>query len=160
MLRAVLTEDLARVRNLTVIDFHTGLGAPGAGELITEALPGSAAYARSAAIWGAKVKSSEAGESLSPALTGTLDRALAAWLPQVELTFAALEVGTLPVIQVFDALRRDNWLHNFAGEAGKLHASAIAQQCRDAFFVDSVEWKRKVFALAREAVTAALGAIV
>jgi len=159
MLRAVLTEDLARVRNLTVIDFHTGLGAPGAGELITEALPGSAAYARAAAIWGDKVKSSEAGESVSPALTGTLDRALAAWLPQVGLTFAALEVGTAPVARVFDALRRDNWLHNSAGEAGKPRAADIARQCRDAFFVDTIVWKRQVFVLAREAVTAALAAI-
>ena len=43
------------------------------------------------------VASSEAGESVSAPLTGTLDQALAAWLPETELTFAALEVGTLPL---------------------------------------------------------------
>ncbi len=51
MLRAVLGEDLAKVKTLVAIDLHTGLGEPGAAEIITEALPGSAAYARAAAIW-------------------------------------------------------------------------------------------------------------
>ena len=44
MLRAILAEDLARVEKLVAIDFHTGLGEAGAGEMIIEALPGSAAY--------------------------------------------------------------------------------------------------------------------
>ena len=103
------------------------------------------------------MKSSEAGESVSAALTGTLDEALAAWLPGVELDSAALEVGTAPMIQAFDALRRDNWLHNFA--KGKAEATKIARACRDAFYVDTPEWKRGVFGLAREAVAAALAAI-
>jgi hypothetical protein len=159
MLRAVLTEDLRAVRKLTVIDFHTGLGESGAGELITEALPGNGPYARARAIWGEMVKSSDGGESLSPALTGTLDRALAAWLPDVELTFAALEVGTRPLHAVFDALRRDNWLHNFAQGPDPALAAAIARGCRDAFYVDAPDWKNQVFGLADRAVRAALAAL-
>ena len=160
MLRAVLTEDLRLVEKLTVIDFHTGLGETGAGELITEALPGSPEYVRARAIWGEMVKSSDGGESLSPALTGTLARALAAWLPEVDLTFAALEVGTRPLHAVFDALRRDNWLHNFAQETEiAALAATIARQCRDAFYVDEPAWKSQVFGLADRAVRAALAAL-
>jgi len=159
MLRAVLTEDLRAAKRLTVIDFHTGLGERGAGEIITEALPGSEAYARAAAIWGDLVKSSDGGESVSPALTGTLDRALAAWLPGVELTFAALEVGTHPLHVVFDALRRDNWLHTRGTGTDKAQAAAIARGCRDAFYVDTPAWKSQVFGLADRAVRAALAAL-
>jgi hypothetical protein len=159
MLRAVLTEDLRAVEALTVIDFHTGLGDSGAGEIITEALPGSTEYARARAIWGDLVKSSDGGESLSPALTGTLDRALAAWLRGVELTFAALEVGTKPLHAVFDALRRDNWLHNFAKDPDPALAAAIAAGCRDAFYVDTKGWKKQVFSLADRATRAALAAL-
>jgi Protein of unknown function (DUF2817) len=159
MLHAVLGEDLAKAEKLVAVDFHTGLGQPGAGEMITEALPGSAEYARATAMWGDAVKSTEAGQSLSPPLTGTLDRALAAWLPDVELTFAALEVGTKPVPQVLDALRRSNWVHNFAADKTGPQAAAIARECRDAFYVDTPEWKAKVFALAQAAVSGALAAL-
>src|SRR5438309_1515307 len=74
-LKDALTEHPRRVEHLTVIDFHTGLGAFGAGEMITEDLPGSAGYARARAMWGDRVASSEAGESVSAPLAGTIDKA-------------------------------------------------------------------------------------
>ncbi len=161
MLQAVLGEDLAKARTLTVIDFHTGLGEAGSGEMITVAAPGSEAYARAASVWGQRLKSTAAGDSLSSQLTGTIDQAVASWLPDVELTFAALEVGTAPLLVVFDALRRDNWLHNYAGTAERQDplAAAISRQCRDAFYPDNADWKRKVYALAQDAVAAALAAL-
>ena len=79
--------------------------------MITEDLPGSPAYARAKKLWGEYVRSSEAGESLSAPLTGTIDAAIADWMDGRELTFAALEVGTRPMRQVLSALRNDNWLH-------------------------------------------------
>ena len=63
MLRDVLKEEIGDVKRLTVIDFHTGLGGCGDAEMITEDLPGSSAYRRAKALWGALVRSSEAGES-------------------------------------------------------------------------------------------------
>jgi hypothetical protein len=159
MLRAVLAEDLSRAAQLVAIDFHTGLGEVGQGEMITGALPGSLGYARARAIWGEKVKSSEAGESVSAPLTGTIDQAVAAWMPQAEVTFATLEVGTTPLAQVFDALRRDNWLHNFAGDPDPALAGGIARACRDAFYLGTPDWKRGVYALAQAAVAGALAAL-
>src|SRR5471032_1345414 len=55
MLKDVFTETLKGIKKLTVIDFHTGLGEFGAGEMITEDLPGSEAYGRAKAMWGARV---------------------------------------------------------------------------------------------------------
>jgi hypothetical protein len=158
MLKDVFREELKGVERLIAIDFHTGLGAPGAAEMITEDLPGSSAYKRARKLWGARVQSSEAGESLSPPLKGTLDKAVARWMRGKELTFAALEVGTAPVRDVFDALRKDNWLHEYAGLRAR-NAKVIKQQIRDAFYPDTATWKRKVWNHAADVVESAVNAI-
>ncbi len=160
MLKDVYTETLTHVKTLTVIDFHTGLGDFGAGEMITEDLPGSAPYKRAKAMWGRRVASSEAGESVSAPLSGTIDKAVAKWLKAVELTFAALEVGTRDTRAVFNALRKDNWLHCFApGRDKHKDAEAIRLELRDAFYPDTAEWKRKVWGHAQDVVGAALQAL-
>ncbi|HXC57428.1 MAG TPA: M14 family metallopeptidase [Rhizomicrobium sp.] len=160
MLKDVFVETLAAVKQLTVIDFHTGLGEFGAGEMITEDLPGSAPYRRAKAMWGGRVASSEAGESVSAPLSGTIDKAVATWLDKVELTFAALEVGTRDTRSVFNALRKDNWLHCFApGRHKHKDAKAIRLELRDAFYPDTPQWKRLVWGHAAEVVDAALGAL-
>ena len=157
MLKDVFVENLSHVKTLTVIDFHTGLGEFGAGEMITEDLPGSAAYGRAKAMWGRRVASSEAGESVSAPLSGTIDKAVAKWLKGVELTFAALEVGTRDTRTVFNALRKDNWLHCFApGRHKHKAAEEIRLELRDAFYPDTAEWKRLVWGHAGEVVAAAL----
>jgi hypothetical protein len=120
-----------------------------------EAPPDSPAYQRARAMWGDMVASSETGESVSTPLTGTLDQALAHWLPM--LTFAALEVGTLPREAVFNVLRRDNWLHNFAPDQAL--AGEIGVACRDAFCPAEPAWKRQAFGHAQRAVAGALAAL-
>jgi hypothetical protein len=154
MLKDVFVEELAHVKRLVVIDFHTGLGESGAAEMITEDLPGSAAYARAKAMWGGLVQSSEAGESLSAPLTGTIDVAVAQWMKGKELTFAALEVGTAPIRDVFESLRKDNWLHTRATPSHR-GAKAIKSRIRAAFYPDTAEWKRNVWAHAEHVVDAA-----
>ena len=158
MLRDVLREELAQVKKLIVIDFHTGLGPHGEGEMISEDLPGSAPYLRAKKLWGARVKSNEAGESVSAPLTGTVDKAFAAWMTGRELTFAALEMGTLPTREVFSALRHDNWLHRVAGLAHSA-AEKIRREIRGAFYPDTEEWKRMAWSAAEETVAAALAAL-
>ena len=158
MLKDVLREELRDVQRLIVIDFHTGLGPHGYGEMISEDLPGSAAYARAKAMWGERVRSSEAGESVSAPLTGTIDTAFATWIGNRELTFAALEMGTLPTREVFNALRRDNFLHMVAG-GDHPEAETIRRDMRAAFYPDTAEWKRMAWQAATEAVGAALRAL-
>ena len=76
MLRDVFREELRDIEELVVIDFHTGLGEPGASEMINEDLPGSPGLCAGEEIWGERVRSSEAGESVSAPLNGTIDRRL------------------------------------------------------------------------------------
>ncbi|HEY5048898.1 MAG TPA: DUF2817 domain-containing protein [Rhizomicrobium sp.] len=158
MLQDVFRHELSGVERLTVIDFHTGLGQSGAAEMITEHLPATPAYARAKQMWGAAVRSSEGGESLSPPLSGTIDSAMAAWMKGKELTFAALEVGTAPLRQVFQALQRDNWLHAH-GRLDHVLAGPIKTEIRNAFYPDTAEWKARVFAHAERAVAGAVAAL-
>ncbi|HEV2563441.1 MAG TPA: M14 family metallopeptidase [Rhizomicrobium sp.] len=158
MLKDVFREELAGIERLTAIDFHTGLGEHGAAEMITEDLPGTPAYARAKNLWGDLVHSSEAGESLSAPLTGTLDAAVAEWMNGHELTFAALEVGTRPMRDVLAALRKDNWLHAHS-DMNDAQAPAIKAAIRDGFYPDTDEWKEKVWNHAVKAVDAAIRAL-
>jgi hypothetical protein len=158
MLEDVFREELADIEQLIAIDFHTGLGEHGAAEMITEDLPGSPAYARAKKMWGDYVRSSEAGESLSTPLTGTVDGALAKWMDGRELTFAALEVGTRSMRQVLAALRDDNWLHMHGGMSDA-RASAIKAAIRDGFYPDTGEWKEMVWGHAMKVVDSSLAAL-
>jgi Protein of unknown function (DUF2817) len=155
MLKDVFREELRGVKELVVIDFHTGLGESGASEMITEDLPGSAAYLRAKKMWGGLVHSSESGESVSARLVGTIDSAVGSWMKGKALTFGALEVGTESLRDVFDALRRDNWLHAHA-QRDHRDAKAIKRKIRAAFYPDTVEWKRKVWQSAESVVGKAL----
>ena len=157
-LKDVFREELKGIKKLTVIDFHTGLGAHGAAELIVEDAPGTAAYKRAKAMWGDAVQSSEGGESVSPPLHGTVDQAVAGWAKDnFELTYAALEVGTKPARDVFTALRRDNWLCLNA-QPNDPAWPTVKRELRDAFYPDTAEWKRMVWDHAMHAVKGALDA--
>jgi len=158
MLSDILKDDFGHVRRLVVIDFHTGLGEHASAEMITEELPGSVAYKRQKRIWGELVKSSEAGESVSAPLVGTIDKRVSKWASRRELTFAALEAGTKPVREVFNALRKDNWLYCFAENPGA-QTEAIRGEIRGAFYPETKEWKRAVFAHAENAVRQGLAAL-
>lgn len=156
-LRAVLQEDLSRAKKIIAMDFHTGLGESGAGEMIVEATPGSAGYARARAIWGDMAASVSTGESLSAPLTGTVDHGVERMLPRTELTFATLEVGTVALEPMVRALRLANWQDHFAADDSR--AAEISRIMRDTFYTDSPAWKRAVWALAEKTVGQALEAL-
>jgi len=158
MLRDIVSEHLRGVARLIAIDFHTGLGASGAAELIVESGPDTALYERAKAIWGRRVVSSQTGESLSAALTGTIDAALPGLLPEAEVTVGALEVGAQSLRDVFRALRQDNWLHRNGGLRNP-RAAEIKAHIRAAFYPDTRAWKHAVWAAADETVGAALAVL-
>jgi hypothetical protein len=59
---------------------------------------------------------------------------------------------------VFNALRRDNWLHLNA-KPNDPQWPRVKREIRDAFYPDTTEWKRMVWGHAMEAVDGALRAI-
>lgn len=142
-LRHVLQEHGVGARRLGWIDLHTGLGPQGHGERIFACRDDAAALQRARAWWGPEVTSIYDGSSSSAWLTGLMWTAAYDELPQAEYTGIALEFGTLPVMDVIEALRAEHWLENHP-EAPADQARQIKQQLRDAFYIDQPEWKRRV----------------
>jgi hypothetical protein len=154
-LRHVLQEHAQRCRRLGWIDLHTGLGPSGRGERIFACRDDAAALARARAWWGTEVTSIYDGSSTSALLTGLMWLATDQECAQAEYTGIALEYGTVPVMEIVDALRGDHWLECHP-EADAALAAAIKQRMRDAFYTDTAEWKQRVLEQAHEAAAQAV----
>jgi hypothetical protein len=153
-LRHVLQTHGQRCAKLAWVDVHTGLGPSGHGERIYAGYDDPATVARARAWWG-DVTSIWDGSSTSAVLTGMMFAAAYEECPQAEYTGMALEYGTLPQPEVMAALRADQWLENHP-EAPDEQRRAIKQQVRDAFYVDTDEWKAQILSQAFEASQQAL----
>jgi Protein of unknown function (DUF2817) len=149
-LRHVLQDHGRRCRRLGWIDLHTGLGPSGHGERIFACRDDAAALARARAWWGAEVTSIYDGSSASALLSGLMWLAADQECPQAEYTGIALEFGTVPVMEVIDALRGDHWLECHP-EAEAAQGAAIKRRVRDAFYTDTDAWKQRIVEQAFEA---------
>jgi hypothetical protein len=158
-IRQVLREHGRGCERLAWIDYHTGLGPSGHGERIFAARDDADTLARARAWWGDKVTSVYDGSSTSALLSGMMFAAAYEECPQAQYAGIALEYGTLPLMEVMDALRADQWLQNHAERASPAQRDAIKQRIRDAFYVDTDEWKRRVVEQAREAVLQAIAGL-
>ena len=130
---------------------HSGLGPSGHGERIFAGAPGdTAALQRARVWWGEAVTAIHEGSSSSAQLSGQMNVVAAQECPQARATGLALEFGTLPMLQVIEALRADQWLENHP-EAPEAQRVAIKRQLRDAFYTDTDAWKQAVLTQARVA---------
>ena len=154
-LRRVLREHATRCTRLGWIDLHTGLGPSGLGERIFACRDDAAALQRARAWWGDQVTSIYDGSSSSAPLKGLMWLAAYDECAQAEYTGIALEYGTLPIMDMMDALRADQWaeLHP---EAPAAQLAAIKRHTRDAFYTDTDVWKQRI---AEQALDAAHGAL-
>jgi hypothetical protein len=153
-LRQVLREHGGSARRIGWIDLHTGLGPSGLGERIFAGRDDATALTRARAWWDGggqtPVTSIYDGSSSSALLTGLMWCSVFDECPQAEYTGIALEYGTLDWTDVMAALRADHWLH-LHPEAPAEQRRAIKQQIRDAFCVDTDQWRAQVITQARQA---------
>ena len=153
-IRAVLREQAGRAARLAWIDFHTGLGPEGVGERIYAGRNDPVAIARARAWWdgggSTPLTSIYDGTSTSAFLTGLMSHSAYDECPQAEFTAMALEYGTVPLMETFEALRAEQWLRRHPGTAAA-RAAEIKRRVRDAFFIDTPQWKQKVLVQALEA---------
>src|SRR5207237_1033356 len=110
---------------------------------------------RARAWWGDDVTASHEGSAVSAALTGTIYTAIHEECPHVEYAGIVIEFGTLALVQVFGALRADQWLHNHPNAPPPTRA-AIKHAIRRAFYPDAADWRESVVNQARAAVFQAL----
>ena len=156
--RQVLRDHGRRCTRLAWIDLHTGLGPSGIGERIFACRDDAAALKRARAWWGDGVTSIYDGSSTSALLTGLMWLAAYEECPQAEYTGIALEYGTLPVLDVMNALRADQWLENHPDTAAD-QCRTIKRQLRDAFYTDTDVWKEMVVEQACDASLQALAGL-
>jgi hypothetical protein len=154
-LRQVLRQHAQQCQRIGWIDVHTGLGPRGIGELIYTGRNNPDDIARARAWWGGRVTNSFDGSSTSANLRGTLDLAVIQECVQAEYNGLTLEYGTLPSMQVLKAMRAEHWLHNNP-QASPATRARIKRSLRDAFYVDTHDWKEQVLLQAREVLTQTL----
>ena len=139
------------------IDFHTGLGPFGQGEIIGLGSPEQ--LARTLDWYGDQVTNPDAGTSSSAPVVGTMGHAMSDAFPNSPSTFIALEYGTLAPKEVLEAVRADNWLYQKGDVESELGRS-IKKQIREAFYPDDADWRQKVWDRACDVVDRALDKLI
>ena len=152
-LREVLRRHGRRAARIAWIDIHTGLGPAGVGERIFAARDDKDAVQRARQWWDGDgktpVTSIYDGSSASAFLTGMMFNAIYDECPQAVYTGIALEFGTVPVMETLHSLRGEQWLASHPHAAPEL-AQQIRQAVKDAFYLDTPQWKEQVVAQGRE----------
>lgn len=143
-LRQIVATHALPCRRAAVLDFHTGLGPYGTAELISEDATDTQAYQRACAWYGSHVSSTRAGDSVSAQVFGSLDSAIPGMFGDAESTTICVEYGTQSTLEVFFALRADNWLHAVAG-IDHPDRAAIKAQIRSAFYPEADDWKAMIW---------------
>jgi hypothetical protein len=144
LLRAIAREESRGARSVAWVDLHTGLGPFGEVEPISESPAEAPAFLRLRAWLGDAAKSTAAGDSVSPALRGVMEWALAQELgPDCELTAFAAEFGTYAPDRVFWAMRADNWLHHH-GDLDAPQGRAIRAELLEVFRPSDPTWHARV----------------
>jgi hypothetical protein len=154
-LRAIFARYGAARRQIGWIDVHTGLGPAGHGEKIYSGPEDAGMLARTRAWFGVDVTSFYAGSSSSSAVTGSISAAATESCPGVSYAGIGLEFGTVSLPEVLQALRADQWLTNQPDRQPAAHAP-IKRALRDAFYVDTDEWRGMVYGQGRAAVLQAV----
>ncbi len=160
-LRRAFRERAGRAERLGWIDIHSGLGPSGIGEgIFAGRHDDAAALARARRWWGGKVQSPWDGSSVSSPVTGTIGGVAYEEAPQAEFTSMGLEFGTVPLADVLIALRAEQWLRLHPQQAPPAAAAAIRQQLKDAFYMNTDDWKGQVIAQTRQAMFQAIDGLL
>lgn len=141
---------VAERRRVIVIDFHTGLGPFGYGELQCEQATGMDGYRRAVDAFGESVTSPDLGSSSSIALHGTAAEFWERILGDRHI-YTCLEFGTYDPERGRRVLRQDHWLathrpDDMDTEVGR----GIRAQTRLHYFPQAEEWKEMVIFRARQ----------
>lgn len=156
MFRAFLSDYLIEKTVVGTIDFHTGLGPHGYGELI--AIGSKPQKALAAKWYGDQVTDPEIGSSSSAPLDGMVAHGMAETLNDATLSFITIEFGTYDISTVLTALRGDNWLYQ-TGDVNSDLGIQIKRDIRKAFYPDTDDWKLSVWTRAQEVIDLALTGI-
>jgi hypothetical protein len=140
---------LAARRHVAMIDFHTGLGPFGYGELIV--MPGlDSAHGRRLMGWYESVTQIGDPNSVASTRAGLGPQRWEELLGE-RGTIATLEYGTRSRWTMFSVLRADHWLHAYTNvDWDAAETRRIKAAIKDAYFPDSATWREMVLFRARQ----------
>lgn len=133
-----------------ILDYHTGLGPYGHGELQCEQASGLSGYQRACDIFGPSVTSPDLGTSSSIVLHGTQDEYWQRLLGDRHV-YVCLEFGTYPPDAARPLLRADHWLfaygqQNIQTEIGH----EIRRRVKQHYSPERADWKEMVLYRSRQ----------
>lgn len=152
---ALIDRYLKQRKAVAVVDFHTGLGPFGYGELIAHYDPGTGGAERTRGWYGQSLTETKRGTSSSQARDGLGHYGYNRALPGVDVTMVTLEFGTFPREQGHKVLRADHWLHSYGDPTGA-EARPIKQALKDHFYPDYDDWKEMILFRGHQVVRQAL----
>jgi len=157
-LRKILRRRGAAARSVALVDFHSGLGAFGVGQIINNHLPGHPGAKRVSDWYAAEAAASQAENLAAAPIRGDVTVALDESMRQADVTAITLEFGTVPLPEVFDALRADNWLY-VHGRPDSPQGRDIKSRLRAAFYPERDDWREPVWDRATEVARKAISGL-
>lgn len=157
-LHGIVGKYLPHATDVAAVDFHTGLGPFGYGDLITDYDPDSEGSARVRRFWGDSVSESRKGQSLPLVMDGPTHFGFNRALPGARVTFGTLEFGTYDRELGRKTLRADHWLHKHGNPLGP-EAAPIKQALRRQYYPDTADWKEAVLFRGHQVVRMALAGL-
>lgn len=137
--------NVAGRKRVIIIDYHTGQGRYGYGELMCEQPSGIPGYERAAAIFGPSATSPDLGTSTSVALHGTQDEFWQRTLGDRH-TYVALEFGTYTNLSI---LRNEHWLFMHRPESIDAELGRkIRMATKLHYYPQRADWKEMVLSRA------------
>jgi hypothetical protein len=141
----IIREHLWEATRIIHLDFHTGLGPFGHGELIVPAKPGDPMLDYARACWGNRATSPFDGSSAAGKITGFMNAALDILKPRARIISAALEFGTYEPHVVLEALAFDNYVESLPLTPDNVKEYWNAKdKIKGAFCPPDGEWKKAV----------------
>lgn len=137
-------------RRVLIIDYHTGLGPYGYGELQCEQPSGIPGYQRALDVFGPSVTSPDLGTSSAVALYGTQDDYWQRLLGDRHV-YVCLEYGTYRPEAARPVLRADHWLYAYRQtEIGTDLGDEIRRRMKQHFYPENSDWKEMVLYRSRQ----------
>jgi len=156
-LQDILRAHFPEVRELLVIDLHTGLGEWKGEMLFVDHDREADSPDFFSHLFGRNVDVPDPGQG-SYSIHGRLSDSIRAALPKAKLRYCLQEFGTLKAGQVINALRRENfeWRNR---PAGSLPSEAVKKAMLHAFLPPSEDWQSHILSLGIERWTQAFAGL-
>jgi hypothetical protein len=156
---------LARRRRIAVLDYHTGFGPHGYGDLLCKHMPNTRSAALSRKLYGENLSepfggTTNAGQAAPGPRNGTISQFWEMKLGS-RVSFIGIEFGTYDWLNVgIPALVADHWLHA-QGEVrwGDPRTRRIKAALRKAFYPDTDAWREAVLWRSRQVIWMAINGL-